>query len=44
MGIGQKDYESIKAMFIKDTGSAYQILEVSPDVTDEELKKAYLGR
>jgi DnaJ like chaperone protein len=41
MGIGQKDYESIKAMFIKDTGSAYQILEVSPDVTDEELKKAY---
>jgi DnaJ like chaperone protein len=41
MGISQKDYESIKAMFIKDTGSAYQILEVSPDVTDEELKKAY---
>ncbi len=41
MGIGQKDYESIKAMFIKDTGSAYLILEVSPDVTDEELKKAY---
>jgi len=41
MGIGRKDYESIKAMFIKDTGSAYQILEVSPDVTDEELKKAY---
>jgi DnaJ like chaperone protein len=41
MGIGQKDYESIKAMFIKDTGSAYQILEVSPDVSDEDLKKAY---
>ena len=41
MGISQKDYESIKAMFIKDTGNAYQILEVSPDVTDEELKKAY---
>lgn len=41
MGISQKDYESIKAMFIKDTGSAYQILEVSADVTDEELKKAY---
>ncbi len=41
MGISQKDYESIKAMFIKDTGSAYQILEVSPNVSDEELKKAY---
>ena len=41
MGISQKDYESIKAMFIKDTGTAYQILEVSPNVTDEELKKAY---
>jgi len=41
MGVGQKDYESIKAMFIKDTGTAYQILEVSPNVTDEELKKAY---
>lgn len=41
MGISQKDYESIKAMFIKDTGSAYKILEISPDVSDEELKKAY---
>ena len=41
MGISQKDYESIKAMFKKDSGNAYQILEVSPDVTDEELKKAY---
>jgi len=28
-------------MFIKDTNSAYQILEISPDATNDELKKAY---
>ncbi len=28
-------------MFVKETGSAYQILEVSPDASDDELKKAY---
>lgn len=41
MGIRQKDFDSIKAMFIKDTGSAYRILEISPDASDEEVKKAY---
>ena len=41
LGISQMDYESIKAMFVKDTNSAYRILEVSPDATNEELKKAY---
>ena len=41
LGINQKDYESIKAMFVKDTTSAYRILEISPDASDEELKKAY---
>lgn len=41
MSIGPKDYESIKAMFIKETDSAYKILEVSPDATNEEIKKAY---
>jgi len=41
MGIGRKDYESIKAMFIKDTDSAYKILEVSPSASDDEIKKAY---
>lgn len=41
MRISASDYESVKAMFVKDTGSAYKILEVSPDATDEELKKAY---
>jgi DnaJ like chaperone protein len=41
MSVGQKDFESIKAMFIKETGSAYKILEVSPDATNDEIKKAY---
>jgi len=41
MSIGIKDFESIKAMFIKETGSAYKILEVSPELSDDEIKKAY---
>ena len=41
LGISQKDYESIKAMFVKDTTSAYKILEITPDASDEEVKKAY---
>ena len=41
MNVEQKDYESIKAMFIKDTGSAYRILEVNPQASNEELKTAY---
>ena len=41
MSVGSADYESIKAMFIKETNSAYKILEVSPDATDDEIKKAF---
>ena len=41
MGIRQNDFESIHAMFTKDAGSAYRILEVSPEATDDEIKKAY---
>ena len=41
MGINQKDYASIKAMFVEDTGSAYKILEVSADASNDEIKKAY---
>src|SRR5690554_5114278 len=41
LGINNPDFESIKAMFVKDTGSDYKILEVTPDATNEELKKAY---
>lgn len=41
LGLSRADYDSIKAMFIKETDSAYKILEVSPDATNEEVKKAY---
>jgi DnaJ like chaperone protein len=41
LGIDRNDYESIRAMFVKDIDSAYKILEVSPDATDEEVKAAY---
>jgi DnaJ like chaperone protein len=40
-GISQRDYDSIKAMFIKDTSSAYKILEIDANATDEEVKRAY---
>lgn len=41
LGISQADYESIRAMFYKDSGSAYKILEIESTSTDEEVKKAY---
>ena len=41
LGISSTDFESIKAMFVKDTTSAYRILEIPPDASAEELKKAY---
>jgi len=41
IGISNADFQSIRSMFVKDTGYAYRILEVSPDASDEEVKKAY---
>ncbi len=41
MGISFADFNSVKAMFVKDQASAYKILGISPDATDEEVKKAY---
>ncbi len=41
LGISSADFGSVKAMFVKDTASAYKILEITPDASDEELKKAY---
>lgn len=41
LGISEKDFESIKAMFYKDAASAYKILEVDPSATDDQVKKAY---
>ncbi len=41
MGITNSDFASVKAMFIKETDSAYKILGIEPSATDEEVKKAY---
>lgn len=41
MRISKADYSSVKAMFVKDTGSSYMVLEVEPTASDEEVKKAY---
>lgn len=39
--ISNQDFESLKAMFYKDTQSAYKILEVEPTADNDEVKKAY---
>ncbi len=41
MGISSGDFESVKAMFYADNTSAYRVLEITQDATDEEIKKAY---
>jgi DnaJ like chaperone protein len=39
--IDRQDYESIRAMFVKDLNSAYKVLEITTEATDEEVKAAY---
>lgn len=41
LGISTPDFESIQAMFYNDTKAAYTILEITPNASDDELKKAY---
>ncbi len=41
MDLDRNDFLSIKAMFLKENGSIYQILEISSNATDAEVKKAY---
>jgi DnaJ like chaperone protein len=41
LGISETDFQSIKAMFIRDAGSAYKVLEITSDASDDEVKKAY---
>jgi len=41
MGIGNSDFESIKAMFVKDSNAAYKVLQISKNATEEEVKKAF---
>ena len=41
LGISNPDFESIKAMFVRNVDSDYRILEITPDATNEEIKRAY---
>jgi DnaJ like chaperone protein len=41
LGISNADANSIKSMFVKDTTSAYKILGLEPNATNEQIKKAY---
>ena len=41
LGISNRDFESIKAMFFNTSDNAYKILEIDKSATVEEIKKAY---
>lgn len=41
IGLSQADYKSIEAMYFRVTDSAYVILQIERNATDEEVKKAY---
>jgi len=41
LGISPADAESIKAMFVHSTDEAYKILEIEPDASVDEVKKAF---
>jgi DnaJ like chaperone protein len=41
LGLGPREFESIKAMFYKDPVSAYKVLEIDQEASDSEIKKAY---
>lgn len=41
LGISEADTKSIRSMYYHDLKHDYMILEITPDATDEEVKKAY---
>jgi DnaJ like chaperone protein len=41
MGLTDKDFESIQAMFVPSTEGDYKILEIEPTASNDEIKKAY---
>ncbi|MBN1407684.1 MAG: TerB family tellurite resistance protein [Calditrichaceae bacterium] len=40
-GLSRVEYDQIKAMFVKGNGSAYQVLGVSQNASDDEIKSVY---
>ena len=41
IGLSIADYKTIEAMYFEQTDSAYIILQISKEASDEEVKKAY---
>ena len=41
LGLPNADVESILALFGQSVESAYKVLEITPDATDDEVKRAY---
>lgn len=41
LGVSVADFNSLKAMYFRDTNSDYMILEITPSASEEEIKKAY---
>lgn len=41
LGINLADFDSIKAMFVRETGGDYKILEITQDASNDEIKSAY---
>jgi len=39
--VSEPDFQSIKAMFVGDTDGAYRILEIDPNASNDDIKKAY---
>ena len=40
-GINERDYISLQSMFVRDTDSAYKILEIEKSASEDDVKKAY---
>jgi len=41
MGVSSADFTSVKAMYVKSAGWAYDVLEITSNATNDEVKKAY---
>ena len=41
MRVAMRDFDSIKAMFVKAADTAYKILEIEKAASDDDIKKAY---